>query len=256
MTTNYDSWTRLPVFYFPITLGDNLVGYLWGAQNGNAAGFFPHLASGINNVRSSIFWQNRLEEMYRRGLKPAEAIRYWVGKTPDSQYGGILEGVVQGESRTIQELALRLNPDRPLGEGPWIQDGVFPSGTPDNRSEGFSAIAPVPTSNYAHETASPVTFLPVTLSGSVVGYVWASISDEAAGYLPRTAAGGTGLVAGGLWRARLSDAHAAGLPVLEALRRVRSLPANAPGTFGVIDDRAIEQRAPHLSDLRGLAEQA
>lgn len=255
MTSNYDAWTRLPVFYLPITLGDKLVGYLWGSQSGNAAGFFPRLASGINHVKSSIYWQNRLEETCKLGLTPAEAIAYWIGKPGDPLYGGIAGDAHQSEARTIQELALLLNPDRPLGDGPWVQDGTFPSGTPDDRSKGFSAIAPVATSAFAQGTASSVVFLSVVLEGRIVGYVWASTSDDAAGYVPSVAAGRAGLVAGGLWRSRLIDAHAAGLRPLEALRRIRSLPASAPGTFGTIDERAAEQTAASISDLQRIAGQ-
>lgn len=252
---NYDAWTRLPVFYFPVTLGDVLVGYLWGSQTGNSAGFFTNMAFGANRVKSAVYWNDRLEETYQMGLVPAEAIRHWLGKPEDPLFGGIAGDAEQGEARTIQELALRLNPDHPLGDGPWVQDGTFPSGSPEDRSEGFSAIAPAPTSTYSDETASAVIYLPVNLKGAIVGYVWASVSDEAAGYISRAAVGNVGVVAGGLWRARLIDAHKTGLSALDAVRRCRSLPANAPGTFGVIEP-IPEQQAHTLDELRMLAGQS
>ncbi|MFI1915056.1 hypothetical protein [Nocardia sp. NPDC020380] len=253
MPPRYHSWTRQPVMYLQVTLDDDLVGYLWGSRDGNAAGFFPHLAVEINRVKSSIYWHDRLEETYRMGLSPAEAVAYWAGKPGDSRFGGIASDAEQGEARTIQELASRLNPGQPLGEGPWVQDGTFPSGTPDDRSCGFSAIAPRPTTTYSEETAAAVVFSTITLSGTVVGYVWASTgTDNAAGYIPRIAAGATGLVAGGLWRSRFIDAHMAGRPALEALRSLRSLPANAPGTFGLISE-GPERQASNLAELRQLA---
>ncbi|MGW5105767.1 hypothetical protein [Nocardia sp. NPDC004123] len=254
MAPNYDAWTRLPVFYFPITVGDTLIGYLWGSQDGKSAGFFRNLASAVDRVKFAVYWNNRLEETYGMGLTPAEAIEYWRGRPGDPQLGAIAGDAERGESRTIQELALRLNPDKPLGDGPWVQDGTFPSGSPEDRSEGFSAIAPSPTTTYPEETASAVIYLPVSLKGTIVGYVWASTSDDAAGYIPRTAVGHTGFVAGGLWRSRLINAHMAGLSALDAVRRCRSLPDNAPGTFGVIDP-IPEQEAPTLADLRRLADQ-
>ncbi|MGW4244225.1 hypothetical protein [Nocardia sp. NPDC004722] len=251
----YDAWTRRPVMFLPIMLGDELVGYLWGSQDGNAAGFFPHLGVEINRVKSSIFWHDRLGETYRMGLAPAEAVRYWAGKPGDDRFGEIAADAVQGEAATIQELALRLNPGVPLGDGPWVQNGEFPSGTPDDRSRGFSEIAPLPTSTYSGDTASPVVYSMIVLNGAVVGYVWASSGgDEAAGYLPRTDAGETGFVAGGLWRARLIDAHMAGKPALVALRDLRSLPPNAPGTFGLIGQDP-ERHAHSLAELQRLADQ-
>ncbi|WP_051177979.1 hypothetical protein [Nocardia concava] len=255
MMANYDAWTRLPVFYFPVTLGDVLVGYLWGSQNGNSAGFFTKMDFGADRVKSAVYWNDRLEESYRMGLTAAEAIRYWVGRPEDPRFGGIVGDAEMGEARTIQELALRLNPDHPIGDGPWVQDGTFPSGSPEDRSEGFGAIAPVPTSTYPDETGSAVIYLSVVLKGVVVGYVWASVSDDAAGYIPRAAVGDVGVVAGGLWRARLIDAHRTGLSALDAVRRCRSLPANAAGTFGVIQP-VPEQQAPSLSELRRLADQS
>ncbi|MEU6580760.1 hypothetical protein [Nocardia sp. NPDC046763] len=254
MTPNYDAWTRLPVFYLPVTLGDVLVGYLWGSQNGSSAGFFASFELGVNRVKTIVYWNDRLEETYRMGLTPIEAVRYWLGKPADPQFGGIAGDAEQREARTIQELALQLNPDKPIGEGPWVQDGTYPSGSPEDRSEGFSAIAPVPTTTYPDETSSAVIYLPVSLKGTIVGYVWASTTDDAAGYIPRTAVGHTGFVAGGLWRARLINAHMAGLSALDAVRRCRSLPANSPGTFGVIEP-IPEQKAPTLADLRRLADQ-
>ncbi|AYF77075.1 hypothetical protein D7D52_28355 [Nocardia yunnanensis] len=255
MMPNYDAWTRLPVFYLPVTLGEVLVGYLWGSQNGNSAGFFASAETGGNRIKTIVYWNDRLEETYRMGLTPVEAIGYWIGKPADPQFGGIAGDAEQGEARTIQELALRADPGRPLGEGPWIQDGTFPSGSPEERSEGFGAIAPVPTPTYPDETTSAVIYLPVSLKGVIVGYVWASTNDDAAGYIPRAAVGQAGVVAGGLWRSRLIDARMAGLSALDAARRCRSLPANAPGTFGLIDP-IPEQQASTLSDLRRLADQS
>lgn len=252
----YEVWTRRPVEYLPITLGGRLVGYLWGAKTGGAAGFFAHKASGINHVDASIFWYGKLGETYRLGLKPVEAISYWAGRPEDPQFGGIAGDADMKSARTIQDLALQLNPDAPLGKGPWVQDGEFPSGAPEDRSKGLGPLFSVPTSTYPEDTASSVAFLPIAWGGTVFGYLWASTSGNAAGYVQRLAADREGMVAGGLWRSRLIDAHKAGVPASELLRRLRALPAHAPGLFGVIDEAAPEQHAESLTELRRLAEQA
>ncbi|WP_327143739.1 hypothetical protein [Nocardia sp. NBC_01327] len=254
---NYEVWTRLPVHYLPVTLGDQLVGYLWGSENGKAAGFLPHLAIDINRVKSSIYWYNKLADSYGLGLTAVEAIRQQIGGAIDPQFGGVAADAEQADASTIQELALRLNPEAPLGKGPWVQDGTFPSGAPEDRSQGWGPLVSAPTTTYNPDTVSAVTFLPVTLNGTVVGYVWASdTEDDAAGYLPRSGIGRASMVAGGLWRSRLISAHMAGLPALEALRQCRALPAHAAGTFGVIEQSTPNQHAASLSALRQLAEQA
>ncbi|WP_330183385.1 hypothetical protein OHB26_06880 [Nocardia sp. NBC_01503] len=250
----YDVWTRRQVAYLPIMLDGNLVGYLWGGQTGSAAGSFARAGSGISPVKFSIFWSGKLEETYQLGLKPVEAISYWIGKPEDSLCGGIPADAVLGEARTIQELALRLNPNSPLGEGPWVQDGEYPSGAPADRSEGWGPLVSVPTPTYPDETASPVTYLPITCDGEVRGYLWVSTTDNAAGYLQRTAAGRDGMIASGLWRSRLVDAYEAQVPTPDLLGHIRAQPESSPKLFGIIADTTAEQHAASLADLRQLAE--
>ncbi|MFF2552666.1 hypothetical protein ACFVUS_16795 [Nocardia sp. NPDC058058] len=235
-------------------LEGKLVGYLWGAESGSAAGYFAHMGSGIDHVDSSIYWYDKLGESYQLGLKPVEAIRHWVGKPEDPKYGGISIGAELGEARTIQDLALRLNPDAPLGDGPWEQDGEYPSGAPVDRSKGWGPLFSTPTRTYPEDANGPVTYLPVARNGVVLGYIWASEADNAAGYVQRTSTGSEGMLAGGLWRSRFIDTFGMGLPALDAMRRNRSLPAHAPELFGVVDEAVTEQRAASLADLRRLAD--
>lgn len=251
----YEGWTRRPVFYLSVMLGDNLVGYLWGSQDGDAAGFFPRHGSGINHVMSSAHWYDKLEENKRLGLTPAEAIRYWIGKPADPEYGGISADAEPRAARTIQELALQLNPDKPLGEGPFVQDGTYPSGAPEDRSQGWGPLVSAPLSTYPTETTSAVVYLPITRNGTVFGYLWAATNDNAAGFLERTTTGRDGMVVGGLWLSRLIDAYEAGLPALEGFQHIRKLPPNAPERYGVIDPKTPEQHAESLAELRQLADQ-
>ncbi len=53
--------------------------------------------------------------------------------------------------------------------------------------------------------------------GQNLGYLWASVGDEAAGYEPRTAAGEAAFEAGAEWLLRLRDAHSRNLSALAAL---------------------------------------
>ncbi|GAA4234958.1 hypothetical protein GCM10022254_41070 [Actinomadura meridiana] len=103
------------------------------------------------------------------------------------------------------------------------------------------------------ETAAPVRYLPVTVQGAVVGYLWASLDGLAAGYVNREPAGVAGEVAAGLWKMRLCDAHREGVPSLEALRRCALAPQDR--LSGIIGGDAPERKLPGLRALRGLARQ-
>lgn len=249
----YDVWTRRQVAYLPIMLDGNLVGYLWGGQTGSAAGSFARAGSGISPVKFSIFWSGKLEETYQLGLKPVEAISYWIGKPEDSLCGGIPADAVLGEARTIQELALRLNPNSPLGRGLGCRTGSIRAVRPRIAPRVVPLVS-VPTPTYPDETASPVTYLPITCDGEVRGYLWVSTTDNAAGYLQRTAAGRDGMIASGLWRSRLVDAYEAQVPTPDLLGHIRAQPESSPKLFGIIADTTAEQHAASLADLRQLAE--
>ena len=68
------------------------------------------------------------------------------------------------------------------------------------------------------KTQSEVRFVPVQLQGVLIGYLWAAVTDDAAGFVARGAAGRAGLVADLEWTRRLRWAKANGLTPLQALR--------------------------------------
>lgn len=252
---NFDLWTRRPVAYLPVTRRGKVIGYLWGSVGGNAASFFPDLTADLDDrLKLSRYWKTRLAEARQLGLSPTDAIKLWIGKPEDSECGGIAPHTNHQEAQSIQELALRLNPDKPLGNGPWIQDGAHPDGTPVGDTDRWGPlVSKPPAASYPTKTSSAVVYFPITRRQAVLGYLWASVTGEAAGYLPRTAAGDAGIVAGGLWRTRLRDAYAAGMPSLDAVRRCQTASAYVYDQFGLIGESAEERTADDLAALEQLA---
>ncbi|MET8422578.1 hypothetical protein [Nocardia sp. NPDC004860] len=252
----YEFWTRLRVDYVPVTRGEELVGYLYGSRGGNSAGFLPCVAAHGNRNKAASYWQNRLTETCTMGLSPEEAVRYFIGRPSDAEYGEVAADTEVAVADTIQDLALQLNPGVPLGKGPWIQDGTSPTGSPDDRSNGWGPLVSAPPKPpFPVETTSPLVFYAVTRENTVLGYLWSATTENAADYLPRTAAGADGIAAGGLWKLRLRDAFGAGTSSQEALRQCRNAAPYVYDRFGIIGPDAIEQSAPDLAALRHLAEQ-
>jgi hypothetical protein len=68
------------------------------------------------------------------------------------------------------------------------------------------------------KTQSPVQFFPVLLDSALIGYLWAAVTDDAAGFVARAAAGRAGLVADLEWTRRLRWAKTNGLTPLQAIR--------------------------------------
>jgi hypothetical protein len=104
---------------------------------------------------------------------------------------------------------------------------------------------------YGFLTESPVRYLPVTRRGELVGYLWASVSGDAAHFVPRVGAGAEGNTAEYPWFLRLERAKEQGLTALEALRHWRGEPEHPRA--GRIAADAIEQEAPNLDALHQIS---
>lgn len=103
---------------------------------------------------------------------------------------------------------------------------------------------------YARATSGPVRYGPVCTADTVLGYLWVSDRDDAAGFEPRTAAGDEGGNAGVYWYQRLRAAKARDLRPSEALA---ILAAEAGGTrTGHIVGGSITEIAS-LDELRARA---
>jgi hypothetical protein len=214
--------------YFPVTLDGDVIGYLYASEGDDWASFMRHMASRHDTLAAAVEWSRRLDQAGNYGFSPLQALRHWVGKPEHPVAGGIAADAAQRwapDPRTLEEL-----------------------GKPAAMS---SLFRPPPGPGYRSSTDTPVSYRPVTRGSEVLGYLWASNSDDAASYLRRAAAGADGLRAGALWRARLAEAKSEGLTPAQALRRWVGLPGYLE--FGGIAADADESEAPSLAALRQIA---
>ncbi|MEU8345924.1 hypothetical protein AB0C74_29850 [Spirillospora sp. NPDC048832] len=248
---SYAHWTREPVIYYWVRLRGRVIGCLWGSAGRQAAGFL--LAPDVSEAEmfAADRWEDRLAEAYAAGVPAAEAVRRWQGAPEDPTAGAIAPDEPERQAPDLRALHQVVAPGYPPPEGPSVQDGRFEDGTPVDRSQGFGPLVSVMPPTYPELTAAAVRYLPVTLDGTVVGFVWASVDGRAAGYMARVPAGTAGEVAAGLWKLRLSEAHREGVPSLEALRRCALAPEDR--LSGVIGRDAPAQELPGLDALRELA---
>ncbi|MEU8123216.1 hypothetical protein AB0C21_31270 [Spirillospora sp. NPDC049024] len=251
--SSYAHWTREPLIYYWVRLRGRLVGCLWGSVRHQAAGFLLVPDVSEQEMFAADFWEDRLAEAYAADVPAAEAVRRWKGAPEDPVGGGIPAGEAEQQAPDLRALHQVVAPGYPVPEGPSVQDGRFEDGTPADRSQGFGPLFSVLPPTYPDQAAGPVRYLPVVLQGTVVGYVWASVDGQAAGYLGREQAGTAGEVAAGLWRMRLSDAYQDGTSSLEALRRCALAPEDR--LSGAVDRDVPEQELPGLDALRELARQ-
>lgn len=250
----YTPTAKGPVRYLPVTLGGQVIGYLWASPTSNAAGFVRRMQSAEQAFRAPLTWSDRLRKSYAEGLAPTDALRHWIGVPEDPEGGGIAAGEEEREAANLAELYEAVNPGTeppPESVGP---RGHLPDGTPLDRSKGWGELSPFTLTKpgYSFQTDSPVRYLPVTRNGTVLGYLWASETDDAADYQRRVPAGAEGFRAGSLWISRLDQCKQEGLAPLEALRRWVGAPPDAQA--GEIAADAQEHEAPSLAALKEIAQ--
>ncbi|GAA3969156.1 hypothetical protein GCM10023085_59350 [Actinomadura viridis] len=119
----------------------------------------------------------------------------------------------------------------------------------------FRQVGPAP-DGYAARTGGPVRYLAVgDAAGTVLGYLWAAEGEEAAGFVPREAAGADALNESVAWTLELRDAKSRGVPAARLLAefgRAR-LPVAARARHAGQVIGGSEARVPGLDALRELA---
>jgi hypothetical protein len=84
-----DEWpwtTDGPVRYVAVHHGDLLLGYLWAAEDDQAAGFVPAASAGDAGDNAGVAWVGLLREAKASGLRPLDTLRHWADG-PDSGHG-------------------------------------------------------------------------------------------------------------------------------------------------------------------------
>ena len=103
---------------------------------------------------------------------------------------------------------------------------------------------------YGHTASGPVRYVVIANQDGVIGYLWASDPDDAAGYEFRRSAGDVAANAGVPWYQRLREAKARGLSPSQALAELAAQPGD-PVTGRIVP--GSEGAAPGLSAIKELA---
>ncbi|WP_395992949.1 hypothetical protein [Actinomadura sp. 9N215] len=203
--------------------------------------------------RAPLVWSKRLREACKDGLDPLEALQRWRGAPEDPEGGAIATDAPEGEAENKEALKELANPGYvdPLKDF-FTKEPTWPDGTPIDRRKVRETLGPlkIPETDYPASTDGPVRYFPVVLQGKVVGYLWASVTDDAAHWQDRGDAGALGKNAGVPWVQRLSEAGEEGLTPLQALRKWKGAPEDPRG--GAIPADAEEREAPSLRALQEL----
>ncbi|WP_069161931.1 hypothetical protein [Nocardia altamirensis] len=101
--------------------------------------------------------------------------------------------------------------------------------------------------NYDKWTRLPVVYLPVTQGGTLIGYLWASQSGNAAGFERRLSVAGDNLTCLFAWERRLSEASDEGLAPAAAIERWIGQPEEPE--YGGIAADATPTAAPSLAAI-------
>ncbi|WP_407565214.1 hypothetical protein [Streptomyces sp. 184] len=127
---------------------------------------------------------------------------------------------------------------------------------PTGRPGDFGPLGPwtLEQTDYLGCTDTAVRCLPVVLRGRVIGYLWASETEDAASYVGRAGTGAVGFDAGGPWHRRLREARDAGFSAWEALQLWIGEPEDSRA--GAIPADAETLVLPNSQAARGLASHA
>ncbi|MFI1952167.1 hypothetical protein ACH437_10000 [Streptomyces xinghaiensis] len=249
----YSADSDTPVRYLPVTKNGEVIGYVWASESNDSVSFLRRMTAQHDTFMASVAWSERLDQAEEEGLTPLQALRHWIGAPEDPEAGGIAAAAEELRSPNLRTLETSTNPGH---EDPVDEDeGAFDEAMMD-RSQGWEDLSPftLERPGYAFLSEGPIRYLPVTHGEVVLGYLWASKTEDAAYFVKRPAAGVPGTYAEGQWITRLREAKEAGLSPLEALRHWKGEPEDP--TAGRIDADAAEQQAKDLRTLEALADQA
>ncbi|MFI7101154.1 hypothetical protein ACIBK8_17490 [Streptomyces sp. NPDC050161] len=232
--------------YLPVTLNGEAIGFLSLTQGDSEAYFLRRMASDQDTLLAAARWAMRMERARAEGKTPIQAMRQWIGAPEDPEAGGIPEGSELLSADNEDALQEIVNPD-------YINPASDAKRPENVRDQDTLSPLTLENTGYSFLTESTVRYLPVTLDGAILGYLWASEVDDAADYEPRAAAAPAGLDAGLVWGPRLMQAWQEGLTPLQALRRWKG-EAEHPEAGGITAD-AEERVAPTAEALEELARQ-
>ncbi|MFB4301421.1 hypothetical protein [Actinomadura sp. NTSP31] len=240
-----------PVRYYPIVARGETVGYLWAAAADNAASCMRRLALKEESWRAYRVWNDRLKDAWAQDLTPLQALRKWVGEPEGDDYGRLDDGAGELEAPSLDALGELANP----GHVDAIEERIRRDPRATSRWRG-GPPPPVPVGSprptYPKTTDAPVRYLPVTRNGVVLGYLWASVANDAAAYVFRRAIGDDGFNSAMPWIKALRAAFEYGMTPLEALHHAIGTPEDERS--GGIPAGTVPSTAESLSALLEIAQ--
>lgn len=102
-TPRFEAETDAPVRFVEVALGGRVVGYLWEAEDGIAAGFEPRTPAGDVALDAGQEWLMRLSEAKQRELTPAQAVRTLESWPGNARSGAVVPGTRQ-EASSLEDL--------------------------------------------------------------------------------------------------------------------------------------------------------
>jgi hypothetical protein len=243
-TSRYATTTHHPVRFGPVTENGQTLGYVWTALGDHAAYFVEQqdVAPEFRNtvLDAGIRWRRRLADAAADGTSPVEFFEQWTEAT----------------ERLAEPASLYISP-YVVEETPSLITVLRRAGIPVDTEAGLAAPlripgvnVPVPDGSYCDFTFSAVRTVTVWCDDRVMGYVWASTDNQAAGFLRRHDAYPDSWKAANIWYERLDSAHGRGLAPLQAMREWIGAPPD-PGCpdAGYIPGDVSELEEPHLARL-------
>jgi glycine/D-amino acid oxidase-like deaminating enzyme len=85
----YPGTTGGPVRLHRVIRRRRVMGYLWAAADGEAAGFVARQQAGDDGLDVAVAWVERLRAARSRGLTPQQALGAWVGAVEDPRAGRV-----------------------------------------------------------------------------------------------------------------------------------------------------------------------
>ncbi|WP_017613721.1 hypothetical protein [Nocardiopsis salina] len=240
-----------PVHYYVIHLKGRPIAALLTQGERNAKFLAIMDATDLETrLSASEAWGRRLAQDAEQDLTPMESIQRWRGVAPEPSIGGIPPEAELHTCTDLAELDQLLNPGLEPEEDDLtklLQDPVHLYG----RDWGPFVTKKVDT-GYRILASGEVTYLPVRLGETVIGYLWASDAENARDYVPRPAAGAPAWRARRWWIRQAVDAAGRGLSPAQALRERIGLPEDPVG--GRLDPTDKESIAAGRKGLEQIAQ--
>ncbi|MFW6642078.1 hypothetical protein ACOALZ_18800 [Nocardiopsis algeriensis] len=252
--TSYDPSCDGPILHLPVELRGATIGHLWCSANPevSAAGYAPVMAAlGVDQrIDALIVWEDRLEELFKSGLNQIEALNALKGVPEHPTAGRVPDGAELEELPDSATLDDMINPGYSgpsLPSEPEEDPQLWPE------MDRWNNFAPETIGKtYAPRTDQPVCYLPVFLQGRLIGYLWASVTDDAADFQPLLPPEVLHNRARGWWVGEFMRLQESGVSPLQALRSRIGAPEDPTG--GRIDADAQERVAASLDELKEIAQ--